>query len=106
MSNTAIWVTILLSCALIYALKLAGHVLPERWFTHPRLAPIVGLVTAALLAGLCVVQTFADGQALRVDARLVAVLVAALLLWRKVPFVVVVIAAAAVAAALRALGWG
>jgi hypothetical protein len=38
-----------------------------------------------------------------IDARLAALGVAALLVWRRAPFLVVVLAAAATAAALRAL---
>jgi hypothetical protein len=111
MSPTALWVTVLAGCAVTFLWKLLGHFLPRRWFQHPRLAPIVGLVTVSLLAGLLVVQTVAvndpaGGQRLALDARVPAVALAALLFWRKVPFVVVVIVAAALAAGLRALGWG
>jgi hypothetical protein len=111
MSPTALWVTVLAGCAVTFLFKLLGHLLPRRWFQHPRIAPIVGLITASLLAGLLMVQTFAvadpaGGQTLALDARLPAVALAAVLFWRKVPFVVVVIAAAGLAAGLRALGWG
>jgi hypothetical protein len=106
MSNTAIWVTVLASSGLVFLLKLAGHLLPDRWFAHPRVAPIVGLVTASLLAGLCAVQTVADGRSLVIDARLVAVVVAAIAFMRKAPFILAIVLAAATAAGLRALGWG
>jgi hypothetical protein len=104
-TGTALWVTVGVASALCFGLKLAGWALPSSWLAHPRLAPIAGLVTVALLSGLFAVQTFAQGTALVVDARLPAVVVAAIALWRRVPFIVVVILAAAVAAALRALGW-
>jgi hypothetical protein len=111
MSPTVLWVTVFAGCGVTGLWKVLGHTLPQRWFTHPRISPVVGLVTASLLAGLVVVQTLAvndpaGGQTLAVDARVPAVAVAALLFWRKVPFIVVVVAAAAVAAGLRALGWG
>ena len=61
----------------------------------------------ALLAALVVVQTVAgDAGALVVDARLVAVGVAVVLLLLRANFLVIVLAAGATAALLRALGWG
>jgi hypothetical protein len=50
---------------------------------------------------LVVVQTFASGQALVIDARLVALLFAVVLLLIRAPFIVVVFGAAALAAILR-----
>ena len=65
-----------------------------------------GKLTVALLAALTAVQTFAAGQSLTLDSRLPAVLIAALLYWKKAPFIVAVAAAALVAALLRnLLGW-
>jgi hypothetical protein len=61
-------------------------------------------VAAPLLAGLVLVQTLdGGGGRLALDARVPAVGVAAVLVWRRAPFVVVVVAAAATAAAQRAL---
>jgi hypothetical protein len=51
------------------------------------------------------VQTLGAGQAVVVDARVPAVLVAAGLLMLRAPFLVVVVAAALVAALLRLWGW-
>jgi hypothetical protein len=51
------------------------------------------------------VQTLGSGQAIVVDARVPAVLVAAGLLLLRAPFLVVVAAAALVAALLRLWGW-
>jgi len=98
-------VAVLIAGVAALALKLIGYLLPERWLRAPRALRIADLLTVALLAALVVVQTVGDGQALAVDARLPALGVAALLLWRRAPFLVVVIAAAAVAALLRGLGW-
>jgi branched chain amino acid efflux pump len=50
------------------------------------------------------VQTLGDGQRLVVDARVSALAVAAVLVWRRALFLVVVLAAAGTAALLRALG--
>lgn len=65
------------------------------------------LLPVALLSALVLVQTVAgEGGAVVVDARLVAVGVAVVLLVLRANFLVVVLAAAAVAAGLRAIGWG
>lgn len=103
MSDTALWVTVIIASVICLATKLAGHYLPERWLGNPRVARTANLATAALLAALVVVQTVADGQELTVDARLPALAVAAIALALRAPFLVVVILAAAVAAGLRAL---
>ncbi|HYJ75809.1 MAG TPA: AzlD domain-containing protein [Kineosporiaceae bacterium] len=97
------WTAVLAACAACFALKLAGYVAPEAWLDRPRVVRIAGLVTVALLAALVAVQTLATGRQLHLDARLPALGVAALLLWRRAPFVVVVAAAAVTAALLRLL---
>lgn len=103
MSAAATWVAVLAASAVCFATKYLGHRVPEHWLAHPRVARIAALVTAALLAALVAVQTFTQGQALVVDARLAALGVAAVALALRAPFIVVVLLAAAVAAALRAL---
>src|SRR5690606_16911162 len=99
------WTAILLGGIAVVGLKLVGYLVPKEWLERPRPARITDLLTVALLAALVAVQTIGDGMALRVDARLPAVAVAALLLWRRAPFLVVVVAAAGTAALLRWLGW-
>ena len=86
------------------ALKVTGYLVPPRLLEAPRPARIADLLTVALLAALVAVQTLGVGEAIVVDARVPAVLVAAGLLLLRAPFLVVVVAAAAVAAALR--WWG
>ncbi len=98
------WGAVLAASALCLGLKLAGYVAPQAWLERPRVVRTAGLVTVALLSALVAVQTLTSGQALAVDARVPAVAVAAVLLWRRAPFVVVVVAAAGTAAALRAAG--
>ncbi|WP_062465033.1 AzlD domain-containing protein [Demequina soli] len=100
------WVAIVGAGVLAWATKLAGHSVPEAWLENPRVHRIAAFVTVALLSALVAVQTFATGRTLAIDARLAAVAVAAVLLWRRAPFIVVVAVAAGVAAGLRALGWG
>ncbi|MEV8023493.1 AzlD domain-containing protein [Microbacterium sp. NPDC080220] len=100
-----LWHAILLASIVCVALKTVGYLVPPAWFDAPRPSRTIDLLTVALLAALVVVQTLGAGQAVVVDARLPAVLVAAGLLVIRVPFLVVVVAAAATAALLRLWGW-
>lgn len=98
------WGAVLVASAAVFAIKLAGYLAPARLLEKPRVVRMAALLTAGLLTALVVVQTVADGDRWRPDARLPALAVAALLLWRRAPFIVVVAAAACTAAGLRALG--
>lgn len=104
MSPLGTWVAVLAGALACYLTKLAGHRVPAHWLAQPRVARISTLVTVALLAALVGVQTFTAAGALVVDARLVALGVAAVALALRAPFIVVVALAAAGAAALRAAG--
>jgi hypothetical protein len=87
----------------VFLIKLAGHLAPQRLLERPAVIRTAALLTAGLLAALVAVQTLASARSLQLDARVPALAVAALLLWRRAPFVVVVAAAAVTAALLRAL---
>lgn len=100
----SLWSAILLAALICLALKAAGYLVPPRVLEAPRTARISDLLTVALLAALVAVQTLGDGQAIIVDARVPALLVAAGLLWLRQSFLVVVAAAALVAALLRLFG--
>jgi hypothetical protein len=101
------WNVILIATAITFALKLAGYLVPPSLIERPTPARVANLLTVSLLAALVVVQTLAGagGTGILIDARVPAVVVAAVLLALRVPFLVVVIAAAATAALLRYLGW-
>lgn len=99
-----LWNAVLIAAIVCVALKGLGYLVPPRWLEAPRPARIADLLTVALLAALVAVQTLGDGQAIVVDARIPAVLVAAGLLMLRAPFLVVVVAAALTAALLRL--WG
>jgi hypothetical protein len=96
-----VWHVILVATAATLGLKLAGHLVPAGFLERERPARIADLLTVALLAALIAVQTLGDGQALTVDARVPAVIVAAALYAVRTPFIVVVAVAAAVAAGIR-----
>jgi Ca2+/Na+ antiporter len=78
-------------------LKAFGYLVQATVLERAAPARIVNLLTVALLAALISPQTFAEGQQLVLDARVPAVLVAAVLFAPRVPFLVVIVAAAAVA---------
>lgn len=99
------WTAILVASIICVALKTVGYLIPAKWVEAPRPMRIADLLTVALLAALVAVQTLGAGQAVVVDARVPAVLVAAGLLMLRAPFLVVVVAAALVAALLRLWGW-
>jgi branched-subunit amino acid transport protein len=98
------WYALLALCAVSYALKASGPVLAGGRQLGPQVRGALDLVAVPLLAALVLVQTLGDGHRLVLDARLPALGVAAVLVWRQAPFLVVVLAAAATAALLRALG--
>lgn len=100
----SLWSAILLAALICLALKAAGYLVPPHVLEAPRTARISDLLTVALLAALVAVQTLGDGQAITVDARVPALLVAGGLLWLRQSFLVVVVAAALVAALLRLFG--
>ena len=71
----------------------------------PKFTRVTNLLTVAMLAALVAVQTLGAGQAIAIDARIPAVIVAAILFSFRVPFIVVVAVAGIVAVVLRNLGW-
>ena len=98
---TSLWGWILLACALSYAIKLLGYSLPARWLQSPRMTQVAASLTVALLAALTVMNTLASGTQIVWDARLGALLAAALALWLRLPFLAVVVLGAVAAAVLR-----
>ena len=100
---TGIWGGILIMVVGCFALKYAGLSVPERVLNHPATVRAANLIPIALLGALIAVQVFADGSSIRVDARLVGLGVAALLLTLRVSFLPVVFAAALAAALVRLL---
>jgi len=101
----SMWWWILVACVVAYLTKLLGYLVPRKWLTNPRVARLAGTLTIGLLASLTVANTVASGAQLAVDARLAALVAAAIALWLKAPFLVVVIVGAAAAAGLRLLGF-
>lgn len=100
-----IWHVVLLSAIIVYAIKLAGYLVPTSFLEKPAPARVSNLLTVALLAALTATQTLERSAGIEIDARVPAVLFAGVLLWLRAPFIVVVVGAAGLAALVRALGW-
>ena len=100
------WIGIIAAIVGCYALKLAGLSVPERVLVHPLTTPISALIPPALLGALIAVQVLASGHDVVLDARLVGLGAAVVLLLLRAPFLAVVCGAAVAAALVRALGWG
>ena len=96
-----IWWAVLGAGVACYLLKLAGLSVPARVLEQPLVERIADLIPVALLAALVAVQVVADGQDLQLDARVIALAAAVLLLLARAPFLVVVFGAALVAAVVR-----
>lgn len=95
--------SVIIASLAVYSWKLLGYLIPERFITD-KFRDFAERVTVALLAAMVMIQGFTIQGEVLVDARLPALLVAAVLLWLRAPYILVVIAAAAVAGILRLLG--
>lgn len=100
------WTSVILAAVAVYSWKLFGYLVPKRWLESKVLNQLAGYLTIALLAGLVGVQTFVSKtdsgvQNVVFDARFPSLLLAIVLLWLRLPFIVIVIAAGACAALLR-----
>lgn len=98
-----LWSIIIIASLGCLALKLSGYLVPPSFMEKPRPSRVANLLTVALLAALVSTQTFGAGTQIVVDARVPAIMLAAVLFALRVPFVLVIIAAAAAAALLRLL---
>jgi branched-subunit amino acid transport protein len=100
---TSVWIVVILTGVGTLVLKAAGPVILGGRPLPDQLSGVVTLVGPALLAALVAIGTFAQGQRLVVDARVLGVAAAALAIRLRAPVLVVVIIAAAVTAGARAL---
>ena len=96
-----IWLAVVGAGVGCYLLKLAGMSIPPRVLDRPVVERVADLIPVALLAALVAVQVLATGPQLVLDARLVGLAVAVVLLVLRAPFLVVVFGAALAAAVLR-----
>ncbi len=95
------WIAILVAAVGCYLLKLAGLSVPPRVLERPLVERVADFIPVALLSALVAVQIFARGHELVLDARVVGLGAAVVLLLLRAPFLVVVFGAALVAALVR-----
>ncbi|MGJ9406041.1 AzlD domain-containing protein [Nesterenkonia aurantiaca] len=100
----SLWFWVLAACAAVYATKLLGYLVPQSWLVHPAVGRVSAMLTIGLLAALVAMNTFSAEASVTIDARLGALLAAALALLLRAPFIVVVLVGAGAAAGIRALG--
>lgn len=99
------WPAVLVSSALAFLTKWAGHLLPEALLEVTLVKRAAAMLPIALLAALLAVQTAWGPAGYLFDARLAGLAFAVVALLLRAPFLVVVLGAAATAGLLRALGW-
>jgi hypothetical protein len=97
---SALWIGVIGTSVLAFALKYLGHSVPEKFLTNPRVLRINALIPIALLSALVGVQTITDKGKWVIDQRLAGVAVALIALALKAPYFVVVISAAVTSAVL------
>ncbi|GAB3107705.1 hypothetical protein GCM10027055_03550 [Janibacter alkaliphilus] len=95
---------ILAASALAYVTKLAGYLVPQRVLERPEIVRVSACMTVGLLASLVTMNAVGDGQAVVLDARLLALGAAVVALVLRAPFLVVVLAGAGAAALGRLFG--
>lgn len=104
MSTLTLW--LLISCGIAFLTKGIGYLLPTDKLEQPTFLRIAATMTIGLLAALVTMNTFADGQSLALDARVVALVAAIIALLLRAPFLAVVVIGAAAAAVARLAGLG
>jgi branched-subunit amino acid transport protein len=100
---SSVWISIAVMTVVCFAIKAVGPVaLGGRDLPHA-LERLIVLLPSALLAALVMVQTFASGRELVLDARAAGLAAAAVAIALRASVIVVLLAAALTAAGLRAL---
>lgn len=98
------WTALLILAGGTYLMRLAPLLLRERLALSDRTVRFVELGAVTLLVALAATGTWFEAGQFAGWARPAGVLVAALAVWRRVPFVLVVILAAGTTAGLRLIG--
>lgn len=98
------WAAVLALCASAYVLKLLGVVAASRAGDSGALNGRLDVIVVPVIAALIAVQTVGAEREIVFDARLPALIVAGLLVWRRAPLLVVVIAAGLSSALLHFSG--
>lgn len=99
-----VWLSVVIVGAAAAVMKAAGPVVFGGRELPGRVGPLVAALAPALLAALVVTNTFGDGQALALDARVVGVGAAAVCITLRAPLLASVVIAAVVTALVRLAG--
>jgi uncharacterized membrane protein YdjX (TVP38/TMEM64 family) len=97
---SALWIATIGTSVIAFLLKYAGHSIPERFLSNPKIQRINALIPIALLSALVGVQTITEKSKLIIDHRLAGMSVAIIALFLKAPFPAVVLSAALTSAAI------
>ena len=89
-----LWLGVIGTSVIAYALKFSGHSVPEKFLSHPLIKRINLLIPIALLSALVAVQSVTIKSAIVIDHRLVGLAAAIIALIFKAPFPIVVLSAA------------
>lgn len=100
----SMWFWVIAACVAAFATKLAGYLIPAKVLKSKRMSRVAGTLTIGLLASLTIVNAVATGTQVVFDARIGALVAAAIALLLRAPFLVVVIVGALAAALLRLAG--
>jgi branched chain amino acid efflux pump len=100
---TAVWIAIAALTVICFAIKATGPVALGGRELPRALERLIVLLPAALLSALVVVQTFASGRELVLDARAAGLAAAAVALALRASVLVVLLTAALTTAGLRAV---
>jgi branched-subunit amino acid transport protein len=100
---TAVWIAIAALTVISFAIKATGPVALGGRELPRALERLIVLLPAALLSALVVVQTFASGRELVLDARAAGLAAAAVAVALRASVLVVLLTAALTTAALRAV---
>lgn len=87
----------------VFSWKLLGYLVPERYVSNPKFRQLADAITVGLLSALVGIQGFTSESELTIDSRLPALILAAVLLYLRMPFIVVIAGAAAFSAVIRML---
>jgi len=87
----------------VFSWKFLGYLVPEKYVSNPRFKQTADAITVGLLSALVGIQGFTTDGELTFDSRIPALLLAALLLYLRMPFIVVIASAAALSAIIRML---
>jgi len=85
----------------VFSWKFLGYLVPEKYVSNPRFREIADAITVGLLSSLIAIQGFTNDSVVTVDSRLPALILAAGLLYLRMPFIVVIASAAAFSALIR-----